>query len=37
MVYAKALIARNAQQMTREEKIDFLKLLMGEEDHNETE
>lgn len=37
LVYAKALIARNAQQMTREEKIDFLKLLMGEEVRNETE
>ena len=36
LVYAKALIARNASKMTRDEKIEFLKLLMTDEDSNET-
>jgi len=37
LVYAKALIARNASKMTMDEKIEFLKLLMDKEDPNETE
>lgn len=35
LVYAKSLIARNASQMTKEEKMEFVALLM-EDDTNET-
>ena len=36
LVYAKALIARNASQMTTEEKIGFIKLLMEAPETDET-
>lgn len=32
LVFAKSLIARNASQMTKEEKIEFISLLMDEGD-----
>lgn len=35
LVFAKSLIARNASQMTKEEKMEFVALLM-EDDTNET-
>lgn len=37
LVYAKSLIARNAAQMTKEEKMEFIALLMNIGDTNETE
>lgn len=36
LVYAKALIARNASNMSMDERMDFLKLLMVEGVKNET-
>ena len=37
LIYAKALIARNASQMSMEEKLEFVKLLMDNGAKNETE
>lgn len=37
LLYAKALIARNASNMTKKEKVELLKLLLGEEEDNATE
>lgn len=37
LVYAKALIARNASEMTLDEKLEFVKLLLREEDSDETQ
>lgn len=37
LVFAKSLIARNAAQMTQEEKMEFIALLMNIGGANETE
>lgn len=37
LIFAKSLIARNASRMTKEEKIEFIALLMNEGNKNETE
>lgn len=37
LVFAKSLIARNAAQMTKEEKMEFVALLMGMGDSDEAE
>mgnify|MGYP003369424863 CR=1 FL=1 len=37
LIYAKSLIARNAAQMTMEEKIEFMRLLMEASDEDEIE
>jgi transcriptional regulator with XRE-family HTH domain len=37
LVYAKSLIARNASQMTKEEKMEFIALLMDKGVPDETE
>ena len=37
LIYAKSLIARNASQMSIEEKMEFVKLLMDNGVKNETE
>lgn len=36
LVFAKSLIARNASQMTREEKMEFIALLMDKGEKDET-
>lgn len=36
LVYAKSLIARNAEKMTYEEKMDFISLLMQNGGNNEA-
>ncbi len=36
LVYAKSLIARNASQMTKEEKMEFISLLMDRGDNDEA-
>lgn len=35
LVFAKALIARNAAKMSTEEKLEFIALLMNKEEENE--
>ena len=37
LVYAKALIARNSSNMTMEEKMEFVKILMSNGESDETE
>lgn len=37
LVFAKALIARNASEMSMEEKLEFVRLLMDKGGANETE
>jgi len=37
LVFAKALIARNASEMSMEEKMEFVRLLMDKGGTNETE
>jgi transcriptional regulator with XRE-family HTH domain len=37
LVFAKALIARNASKMSTEEKMEFISLLMNKGEQNETE
>ncbi|MBO4477494.1 MAG: helix-turn-helix transcriptional regulator [Lachnospiraceae bacterium] len=36
LVFAKSLIARNASQMTKEEKMEFIQLLLGKGNDDET-
>lgn len=36
LMYAKALIARNASNMTKDEKMEFISLLMSERSKDET-
>ena len=36
LVFAKSLIARNASQMTKEERMEFISLLMDKGDSDET-
>ncbi len=37
LIYAKTLIARNASEMTTEEKMEFVRLLIDKEAPHETE
>lgn len=36
LVFAKSLIARNASQMTKEERMEFISLLMDKGENDET-
>jgi len=36
LVFARSLIARNASQMTKEERMEFISLLMDKGDNDET-
>lgn len=36
LVYAKSLIARNASQMTKEERMEFISLLIDKGGNDET-